>query len=394
MDALGKQILALVAFAMTFGFSIQNSQAIENIRPAPIESVGSAASCGTQGCHTRIYNEWAGAMHAKSVPEKDPIVAFFYKKLQEKAYDVKSCNACHVPIKAIYETLQPNASLDQNHALFKDGVTCSFCHAVHSVFNSKEKGIHYYKLDLEKPGTGPFEPDEEYANHEMSKSEIFRSIGICLGCHRQGEGDYIVTSEKKMLCQQCHMPSKQKKRSADTGVVREKVFRHLFEGGHSEEFLSMSLLLSGFSSIEEELVTLEIEIENEAFHSAPIGFPHRALYTKIEALNGDEDVLWENYSEDAYKEDPKGYFGKIYKTEDALFAHHAKELKPTWENLFPPKDITTLSYEFNLADMEGVESFRITVYYRLISPMAIKQLGIDPKLSPEVTVLEEYIYIE
>ena len=57
-----------------------------------------ASSEECKACHSNIYNEFTGSMHANSTPQKDPIHASVWDKhpqnLKQERY---GCGKCHTP---------------------------------------------------------------------------------------------------------------------------------------------------------------------------------------------------------------------------------------------------------------------------------------------------------
>lgn len=383
-----KIILTVLIYCFIIVFSLppvfaENSSII---KPSKSSDISLSTTCGTDKCHTRIYREWSNTMHAQSTPDKDPLVKIFYNYLSNEDYDTKKCDKCHAPLRAIYH----NES-DKNKELFKEGVNCIFCHSINGKMTGQNHGIDYYKFDFLKARTGPLKIDNNNV-HETEFIGMFKSVDICAGCHQEGEANYNIRGRKKLPCQQCHMPSKKKMKSAEMGEVRDKVFRHLFEGGHSELLLSMSAIISGEARKQGGKTVVNITLENSARHPLPVGFPLRAIYMKVIALNKKNEPVWSNYKRHPYKEDPKSYFSLIFPEKEEVYAHAhwAKKIKPIKDTRLKPRGAKQFSYE---VPSDKVESFQVQLYYRLLTETVIKKLKIDGSLAPEVLMFEETIYV-
>lgn len=356
----------------------------QGIVKAPINSLMDAETCSGDGCHNRIYGEWHGSMHASANPEKDPLVGAFYEYLDDKDISTAMCDNCHSPMKAIYGS---DLGEDEPGAL-REGITCIFCHSIYGVHDPEGHGKNHYSLDFTASGTGPG-TDVTKNVHDAEGVKMFRSVDLCGGCHRQGETDFIITENRKIICQQCHMPVKRNKKAADLADKRKKVYRHLFEGGHSELLLSMAVTLVGQVEVGEKYTEFELVISNDAYHTIPTGFPLRAIYLKVQAFNEDDEVIWENYKEDPYGEDPKSYFGLRYKPEEAILAHYAKPVQPVSGHLIAAKMPHTVDYK---VESDKVAYFGVKAYYRLLSQDVMKMLNLTDELVPEMLMTEDVFY--
>lgn len=356
-----------------------------NVIKEPLKSLASAHSCGAKGCHTRINKEWSSTIHANSVPSKDPLVQAFFTYLEDKGEDTHACYDCHSPLKAIYGP-------DAKSPVFDEGVTCVFCHSIYGKSTSGGRGYKNYMIDLTRPGATPYTPSGEGA-HDSKFISLFSSVDMCAGCHREGEADFIIQNDRKMICQTCHMPSKQNKRSADTSSKpKEKVYRHLFEGGHSETLMSMAVTINdAIVTTEEDQTTLEISFENGAYHSIPTGFPFRAIYIHVTAKDDNDEVLWQNYKDHPYDEDPSSYFGQIFDPKDDIYAHHVRDAKPVWEQKIPAKESVTRLYT---APSPSVAYFEVQVYYRLLTDRIVEKLALTSEDVPETLIMEDVFYAD
>lgn len=380
-----KTKITTILFTAVFFFIPFTSQAEDNVVHAPIEGLIESQTCGSKGCHTRINREWASTMHASSTPEKDPLVKAFYDYLEKQDFDTKMCNNCHVPVKAAYGN-------KGDSPVFGEGVTCSFCHSIYGLSGIPGgHGYEYYKLNFNKASASPYRPDGESA-HDTNFITMFRTVDMCGGCHQEGETDFIVENNRKMICQTCHMPSKQQKSSADHTNKKDKVFRHLFEGGHSKDLLSLAITVhDGEISTTDKSTTFKFNIESGAYHEIPIGFPFRSIYIQVLAKDDHDNVIWQNYKEHPYDEDPTSYFGRIFKKEDDIYAHHARDAEPVWKQLIPPKTAVPLSYTVKSTK---VAYFEVRGYYRLLTDRVIEKLNLPEDTAPETLILNEVFYVD
>jgi len=355
------------------------------IKPEDSSKLNQARVC--QRCHQRVFAEWSKSMHRRASPERDPIVSAFYSFIRDKGFSSGECDKCHAPIKSLYV----NDSSAKSPA-FTEGVACIFCHSIQGMVdkgNSNKYGSDYFNLDLIKAYTGP-SIGQEMSFHNTEFLPLFKTVDLCGGCHQEGETSYSGNDERKLLCQQCHMPSKQFQKAAVTGKKRDKVYRHLFEGGHSDDLLSMAAIVTGDARKEKGKTILSISLENSAHHTLPTGFPLRSAYLKILAFNAESQLLWTNYKEDPYEEDPQAYFSLIFAEKDQLLSHHLNNVKPLKDQRLLPRGTKNFTYEVPSAK---IDSFRIQVFFRLLPEKVMKKLGIDKELAPEQLMFEETVYV-
>lgn len=348
-------------------------------KPTKSSDIPKSSSCGTSKCHVSILKDWSTSMHSMATRDKDPMVKAFTDYLEKDGHDTAHCRNCHEPFKALYP--------EGNHPkLQSEGVGCIFCHSIRGVAHREKYGIHYFDLEFFKIRFGP-EGRKEII-HPVEPMAIFKKIDLCEGCHQSGEADYREIG-KVTACQQCHMPSKKHAKSAATGKVKDKVSRHLFEGGHSELLLSMATILEGRAKVVDGRTELTISIENSSLHQLPIGFPLRAIYLKVTAYNDKRQPVWSNYVGNPLKEDPKSYFALIYKNEDALYAHYVKNAKPVSNTRLKPSSEKTITYT---VDSTNIKYFKAQLYYKLLTESVMKRLGMDA-VAKETLMLEEIVNV-
>ncbi len=375
-------LVILLCFISHFPVDAKENKVIS--KPPESSGLPSSASCGTEDCHTRIFKEWSKTMHSQSSPQKDPLVKAFYGYLAKENYDTGECDVCHVPMRSVY-----SKEKEKNSAFFDEGVNCVFCHSIYGKTAEGGKGLHYYHLDFLKPLTGPTKTGKEA--HDAEFIGMFKKVDICAGCHQNGEMEYATKGKTKSPCQQCHMPSKKKLKSADMGKVREKVHRHLFEGGHSELLLSMAVIVSGEARRDGGKTIVVITLENPSLHPIPIGFPLRAIYMKVVGLDENEEPVWTNYQANPKKEAADAYFALFFPEEDEVYVHCVKDIKPVKDTRLQASSTREFSLE---VPSEKIETLQVQLFYRLLPETILKKLNVDEAHAPEVLMLEETIYVD
>ncbi len=206
-------------------------------------------ACGT--CHTRQYEDWAGARHARSVGpgltgQLDPNIRPAF---------AASCYRCHAPLKAQGEMVASGDNRDEyvknpafDERLKATGVSCAVCHL--------RDGVIY------GPGP-PADPAQEDPAHKTAQKELFSKSEFCAPCHQLDSGyklngtplmnTYAEWSRSSyaasaIACQDCHMPGR----------------RHLFRGIHDPE-----MVLGGIEILAEKIpggssIKARVRITNSA----------------------------------------------------------------------------------------------------------------------------------
>lgn len=219
-----------------------------------IESSDYTASLTCGNCHTEIYYQWKGSMHANS--EKDP----FYKAmflLASKETDGlvdDFCPRCHAPVGLVSGEIPP-ADGSNLSLIAQEGLMCDFCHTI-SGYTAESNGQYIPSPGEVKRGSyndsiSPF--------HKTAYSDLHTRAEFCGYCH---DIDHPVTgmplettykewkagpySKEGIQCQDCHMrqspgtPATGSTRRPDNpgkacniGPMRDNVFTHYFIGGNA-----------------------------------------------------------------------------------------------------------------------------------------------------------------
>jgi len=151
-------------------------------------SFPTAETCGH--CHVEIYNEWKTSPHA---------MAYISKGFREATanYRFEDCLGCHAP-EPQYSAKRPS----RREYLPEEGVTCVSCHL--------EEG----KI------SGPVESTALVIPHPVAvRTDRYRSSQMCGRCHEGTYREWTQANVKnKPTCQECHMPSIERKITQSTDV--------------------------------------------------------------------------------------------------------------------------------------------------------------------------------
>lgn len=231
----------------------------------------------------------------------------------------RSCDVCHFP--------QPLAIPDINKAEIekpkprpKDqeavGITCASCHLTP---NGKIRG-----------------PYDVKAPHETVKDPKIQTAAMCATCHSEGprvvgkqtqtffewRDDFNKPGLGRQQCQDCHMPSTQRKLAEDFDVPVRMVARHLWTGGHSAQRVRTALTMV-VRQPEAGQPKLDIHVINVgAGHSVPTGSNRRGIYLRTEVVGANDKVLareeWLFAPWFTNRPDDRKYLEEDKKTHDVL----------------------------------------------------------------------------
>ncbi|MBF0309393.1 MAG: cytochrome c family protein [Magnetococcales bacterium] len=279
----------------------------------------SSKECGQ--CHTRIYRQWSGSVHARSTALQDAIHAFMYKAvmgdptqedLKDKAGNYPVCLQCHAPVAA----REGKTKLDGD-ALYDEGVNCVTCHTMERHLGVKtpegalRPGAKAYAFSSEAlqgpngaphgqaavvaPGSDGNAPTTNPYSH-VANPALFKSSGVCLGCHEllmnpQGVpvctiGDKLLAGESPPTCQSCHMP------------VVDGVADHSMPGGHEAAMVKSAVNVAVSLRTEGESILATVSLENTILHTFPNGAPFRNVRLQVSGLDAGGNVVWKNPADD------------------------------------------------------------------------------------------------
>src|SRR5659263_72615 len=201
--------------------------------------------CG--GCHSEIYAQWNGSMHA--VAHIDPVYLKLFviaSKETNRTFD-EFCTKCHSPI-AIITGEKPSYDNYTVSEFAEKGISCDFCHTV-NVSTGIANGAF-----VSSPGKtkyGPFNDSNYSTFHTTAYSQLHTKAEFCDMCHDVNhpfnglplESTYTEWKESPYnpttTCQDCHMTPgitkfmKNPGRAAAGGPVREHISTHDFVGGNA-----------------------------------------------------------------------------------------------------------------------------------------------------------------
>ncbi len=262
-------------------------------RPIPVTTAPSgllslsATECGV--CHSEIYNEWSGSMHARAWTDPYFQVDFAFDGSQQ------ICLNCHTPLQNQQENLvlgfrdrakfrpilAPNDGFDA--ALQNQGVTCAVCHVRNGVV------------------IGPY--GDTAAPHPTRRDPMMtEGMGTCRNCHvvsgKRWDTFYRIppcgtvaeireSTDDGIDCTGCHMPDVV--RPASDGAIARPGRKHLWKGGHDPDTVRRALRvrvnLEAVKNTGNRRVSVALTNVGAA-HYLPTGTPDRHLTVEMRLTDG------------------------------------------------------------------------------------------------------------
>ncbi len=394
------------------------------------------------GCHSDIYKQWQGSMHASAFV--DPIFQALWKigSKETGGFTDKLCGGCHTAAGVVANDLTMKDGEFRTNEIARKGVHCDVCHTVESS-TFLETPTHEPQnasivLAPGSPKKGPYK-DSESPHHETAYSDLHTKSEFCANCHNvfhpinnfhiertYDEWKYSIYAQKGIQCQDCHMmPLAKAIEAAKTlqrptnpgkpcvmGPDRDNMFTHEFVGanftvpallgnkkhaGIAEARLKSAAALSlkaPASAKAGDMVTVSVKVTNiGAGHNLPTSLTEvRQMWLDVSVTGKSGKVIFRSGDLDDQ--------GNIKKNARIFHAyavdkngHHT--VKP-WEitrfeynNTIPPKGSATEDFAFMIpSKQKGPLTIKAVLRYRSY-PQSVANLllGKDAPVLPVVDMI-------
>jgi hypothetical protein len=204
------------------------------------KSMGGSKSCGTSGCHERIYQEWLVSAHRYSAMDLGFRAVQSSMGEQNGPESTRYCGGCHDPI-SLFAGAKNLFRDDLSNPIGKDeGVSCIVCH---SIKETDIKGNASYVIT--QPARYLFELADTVGGRRLVRDflirayprqhvrslqhRLFKSPEFCAACHKQFIDEEInqvgwvqlqnqydnwrqsrwndsTDARRTIECRECHMP--------------------------------------------------------------------------------------------------------------------------------------------------------------------------------------------
>ncbi len=345
-----------------------------------------AKSEDCKACHSSIYDEFYGSMHANSTPQKDPIHnAVWRDHPQNKKAERYGCGKCHTPGADDLDkmlTKGKKALPDQQNETHQAGISCAYCHRIESIelhstpsnTNIIAKEEKKYFATLKEHVDSPYHAIETEGNAHMQNGNV------CIGCHSHKRNKWglnvcstnIDNEMDGTNCVSCHMPK------VDGSVSEFKDTKvhafHGFAGSHSNsEMLEKYVDLLVQKSDKDFTVT----IDNHTTHALLL-HPLRLAVLKVSVTRD----------------------GKTIQLKDEEFARViGKDGKPAmpWvadttlkDTMIQANEKRDVKYDYVIEKGDSVE---VILGYYLVNPQVIKSLKLqDEKIATDFHEFKKQLF--
>jgi hypothetical protein len=335
-----------------------------------------APSEDCKACHTQIYSEYFGSMHANSTPHKDPIHNSVWAKhpqnLKQERY---GCGKCHTPTADNLDKMKTKgqkALPDINNKTHQAGISCAYCHRIKSIELHKKHNTNIMtKTPKNYFGTLKESIESPYHGIASEGNEHMQNGNVCIGCHshkmnKHGLNVCSTNIDNEMNganCVSCHMP-----KVDGTVSVLNETKKHSFHGFAGAHFHSDMLTKYVDISLLREIENFIINIDNRTSHALLL-HPLRLAVLKVSVTRG----------------------SKTIKLKDEVFVRvigaDGKPAMP-WaakvnlkNTMIKANEKRTLNYDFKIQKGDRVDA---VLGWYLVNPKAVKKLNLqDEKVATE-----------
>lgn len=260
-----------------------------------------APSAECQKCHTQIYDEFYGSMHANATVDKDVIhKAIWDKHPHNTNLEQYSCGKCHSPTANNLDKMleQGEKALpDAKNATHQEAISCAYCHRIEKIEEHKQSNTNIInKTPKEYYGTGRSSLDSPYHKIITDKNKHFANGNVCVGCHSHNVNkaglnlcSTNVNNEiNEANCVSCHMP---KVEGSFSSIIETKTHSfHGFAGAHNNsEMLNKYVDISLLKNIDHFIVN----VDNRSSHALLL-HPMRMAVLKINVMRDKKTIELEN----------------------------------------------------------------------------------------------------
>ena len=344
-----------------------------------------ASNSECKACHTQIYNEFKGSMHANSTPQKDPIhKAVWDKHPKNLKFEQYTCGKCHTPAaNNLNEMITKGKKVlpQVDNQTQQDGISCAYCHRIESIQLHKKSNTNIIsKKEKEYFGTLKEHINSPFHGIKTKGNELMRNGNVCIGCHSHKMNKHklnvcstnIDNEMDKANCVSCHMP----KVDGSVSDMNERK-QHSFHGFAGSHFHSNMLEKYVDISLKKEKNNFTININNKTTHALLL-HPLRKAVLKVNVIRGKE----------------------VIKLKDEVFirviGHNNKPAMP-WaatttlkDTMIQANEKRDINYDFKILKDDKVE---VTLGWFLVNPKVVKKLKLEnEKVATEFKEFKKEIF--
>ena len=341
-----------------------------------------AKSEDCKACHTQIYSEFYGSVHANSTPQKDVIHnAVWANHPQNKKLQQYGCGKCHTPAADDLDkmiTKGQKALPNPENATQQEGISCAYCHRIESIELHKKSNINVISKEEKKYfGTLKEHVASPYHAIETEGNDHMRNGNVCIGCHshkmnKWGLNVCSTNIDNEMdgaNCVSCHMPKVEGSVSAFKDTKKHAF--HGFAGAHfHSDMLEKYIDISMLRNIDNFIVN----IDNRTSHALLL-HPLRLALLKVSVTRDGRSIPLKD------------------ETFVRVIGKNGKPAMP-WaadttikDTMIQANEKRSVTYDFQLQKGDRVD---VVLGYYLVNPQALKSLHLeDEKVATEFHLLKK-----
>ncbi|MCF6308904.1 MAG: cytochrome c family protein [Sulfurimonas sp.] len=320
-------------------------------------------------CHTQIYSEFYGSMHANATPSQDSIHKAVWDKHPANTKNSRyQCGKCHTPAANNLDkmlTKGEKAMPDAKNATHQEAISCAYCHRIEGIKKHPKSNTNIInKIPNSYYGTSKIGPDSPYHKIMTEGNEHMQNGNVCIGCHshKMNKNKLNVCSTNianemdGANCVSCHMPEVKGSMSSISDT-RTHSF-HGFPGTHyNSDMLTKYVDISILKNINNFIVN----IDNRSSHALLL-HPLRVGILKISVNRAHETIKLE-----------KEVFVRVI----------GKDGKPTmpWiadtiikDTMIKANEKRAIKRDFKILKGDRVD---VVLGWFLVNPKALKKLGLQ-----------------
>ena len=328
-----------------------------------------AKSEDCKACHTQIYDEYYGSMHANSTPQRDPIHASVWDKHPKNLkFEQYTCGKCHTPTADNLDkmlTKGQKALPKANNETHQAGISCAYCHRIKSIELHKKSNTNIM-THTEKNYFGTMIEHLESPYHGIVSegNDHIKNGNVCIGCHSHKKNKHglnvcstnIDNEMDGANCVSCHM----QKVKGSVSLLHE-TSKHSFHGFAGAHFHSDMLTKYIDISLLRQIDNFVVNIDNRTSHALLL-HPLRMAILKVNITRN----------------------GKTTKLKDEVFVrvigHNGKPAMP-WkasktikDTMIQANEKRTIKYDFAIQKGDRVD---VVLGWYLVHPKVLKALKLE-----------------
>ncbi|EDZ63551.1 hypothetical protein SMGD1_1742 [Sulfurimonas gotlandica GD1] len=335
-----------------------------------------------KACHTQIYKEYYGSMHANATPQKDPIhKAVWDRHPKNLKFEQYSCGKCHTPAADDLDkmlTKGQKALPDATNETHQEAISCAYCHRIKSIELHKISNTNIM-TNTEKNYFGTMLEHIESPFHGIVSdgNEHMKNGNVCIGCHSHKMNKHglnvcstnIDNELNAANCVSCHMP----KVDGSVSLLHETK-KHAFHGFAGAHFHSEMLTKYVDISILREINSFKINIDNQTSHALLL-HPLRVAVLKVSVTRDANVTQLKNET-----------FVRVIGADGkpAMPWAAKTDIKNT---MIKANEKRVVKYDFKILKGDKVD---VVLGWFLVNPKAVKKLGLEnEKVATEFNIFKK-----